>query len=544
MSQSWTIRCPLHDDKRPSLYIKVSDDGIFWRCYAGCRSPELKDYVYDFLRDKGFDIANTSEKAQEQLRIMESFETLHINDFDTRGLSVKDAVRYGLKPARYGRYSGLAIPLYNHRGTLAGYQFCNLTPPRNPKYISLVKSLQPSYVGEPIPEVLVVAEGHYKAICIHKHLSRVAMVRNLLVVGITSKTSYKEAESIIIDKRRLSQCIIALDRDVSDAERQRMVESIRRVVGDTPISFPAYEIFDGSCKGFDDCLANLHESVGLDRLVTSEYSQFVVRANRVDISPVQWLIDDYVPYQCITVIEGKPGVGKSYLTLAIASAATLGRARINSNLGYVPVNGIRGRSCLIVNCEDPQPIIASRLQQIGAPLENCLIVTKHIRLPSDAGTLESIIRGENVGVMVLDTLSNHLDSGYSSNDESAIRTILSVVSVLCQKHNLIALVVRHLRKSSSDDDGLEAGIGSIGIAGIARSVIRVSAFDCGSRATLIKSNYSRCNIAFEYDVSSLKVEPLADGIQVHSVIEQHRGHDVVGSDTIFDASSSSQELEI
>lgn len=544
MKRTWTIRCPLHDDKHPSLYVSYDDttNTVFWRCFAGCQSTDrLKEHVMDFLASKGVRVS-TPKPSSDQLEILDSFDKLHLEDFRSRGLSVKDAVRYAIKPARYGDLVGLAIPIHDSKGRMLGHQFCNLTPPRSPKYLSVSRLSHPSYVGSQCPSTVVVAEGHYKAICVHKHLMRIADVPDLLVVGVTCKTSFREAESLAFDTRNLTRCVVAMDRDVSEPERDKMVAAVRHAISKSvPILFPNYEMFPGDCKGFDDCLATLDGHHDFGSLVVSEHSSWVVRADKVDVEPVRWFIADYVPYQCITVVEGKPGVGKSYLTLAMASAATLGQARITSNLGFVPVNGEESRKCLIINCEDPPSIIASRLQQIGAPLDKCLIASRHMRFPSDIDVLDSIISAENIVALIIDTLTNHFDQGFSGNDESSVRLVLSALSVLCQKHNMFALVVRHLRKSSSDDDGVEAGIGSIGVAGIARSVIRVTQLDYGSRATLIKSNYARKDIAFEYNVGTLKVEAFIPEAQPDSV---DTGDATIDGDEPADADLSTSEVEI
>lgn len=41
---SWRCRCPAHDDRNPSLSVKVEDDGrILFRCRAGCAQNEVID---------------------------------------------------------------------------------------------------------------------------------------------------------------------------------------------------------------------------------------------------------------------------------------------------------------------------------------------------------------------------------------------------------------------------------------------------------------------------------------------------------------------
>lgn len=508
---SFSVRCPLHDDRHPSLFIKVTDDGkLIYRCYAGCPHDALRPYIDEILRERGvmsLDDVKTRHNVSK-LVIEEEFGAIHTSDFNRRGISVRDAVAYGIKPARYGTYRGLAIPLSGIDGTRFGWQFCNLTQPRSPKYIS-VSSNRASFVGNNKPSTVIVVEGHYKAILTHCLLKRITTVDDVLVIGVTCKMSHNELRGVHVDNSNLRRCIIALDRDVSEGEQARFT-AVCKEIFKVPLFYVDYESVPDEYKGIDDVLKYALEQGdslrgNIDKLFIPEYKNWIIAADTVECTPVEWYIREYVPYKCVTVVEGKPGVGKSYLTLAMVAAATSSKSYINSDLGMIPCHGEDNSKCLIVNCEDPPSVIASRLKQIGANLDRCLIVARHIRFPSGYGIIESIVRAENVNAIVIDTLTNHLDMGMSGNDESAVRTVLSELAVLCNRYDMFALVVRHLRKASSDDDGIEAGIGSIGIAGIARSVIRVMKTDYGSRALLIKSNYGECGTAIDYDIKSLRV---------------------------------------
>src|SRR5262245_42165361 len=48
---AWTSRCPAHDDRTPSLSLKLADDGrLLWCCQAGCR----QDIVTAAIRALGY----------------------------------------------------------------------------------------------------------------------------------------------------------------------------------------------------------------------------------------------------------------------------------------------------------------------------------------------------------------------------------------------------------------------------------------------------------------------------------------------------------
>ena len=48
----YLVRCPAHDDRRPSLAIRERDDGsLLVRCHAGCATEDILDAL-------GFDFAD------------------------------------------------------------------------------------------------------------------------------------------------------------------------------------------------------------------------------------------------------------------------------------------------------------------------------------------------------------------------------------------------------------------------------------------------------------------------------------------------------
>lgn len=52
VSGQYVTRCPVHEDKRPSLGIRELDDGkVLVRCYAGCRSDDVLDALGLTWRD-------------------------------------------------------------------------------------------------------------------------------------------------------------------------------------------------------------------------------------------------------------------------------------------------------------------------------------------------------------------------------------------------------------------------------------------------------------------------------------------------------------
>jgi archaellum biogenesis ATPase FlaH len=448
----------------------------------------------------------------EDFAVLDEFSSVHLQDFRNRGLTLEDAVRYGIKPAVYlpKRLQGLLIPIYDGKQVVQ-HQFCNLTEPRKPKYMSIGVS-RPSVITNANANHTVYVEGIYKAIVSDCLLKRLGIIAN--VVGITSKTSYSEYSQLNINDK--THPIYALDSDLSDSERDKNIAMIAELHGVDPLDVFVAN-YDATTKGFDDLLLHyITNSItpASRPLYVSQLDDLVVAASKVESSVPRFVIDQMLPADTLTVIEGQPGCGKSMLSLAVAGAYVASVSEpvyLVSASGAVRVNNHHsGCKALIVNCEDSESVIATRLRKLSAlSLDSCLICRSHLVFPRDLELLRRLIVKNNVGMLVLDPLSNHLERGFSINDESHVRHILSSISDICRMASCTAVVVRHLRKSSGNEQhhelDLNMGLGSIGVAGIARSVIRVLRRDMHSTAILIKSNYSPIGAAFDYNIETLCV---------------------------------------
>lgn len=89
-------------------------------------------------------------------------------------------------------------------------------------------------------------------------------------------------------------------------------------------------------------------------LTASEYLE-------IEIPPVEWIVQGYIPKAGLAIIYGIWGVGKSLLALEIATAVALGR-----QLGSLPVT--QGR-VLYLSLEDPPSVLKERLEAVAPPHE-------------------------------------------------------------------------------------------------------------------------------------------------------------------------------
>ncbi|MCU0864336.1 MAG: AAA family ATPase [Planctomycetes bacterium] len=201
-----------------------------------------------------------------------------------------------------------------------------------------------------------------------------------------------------------------------------------------------------------------------------------------DVAPqeVDWLWRGRVPLGRLTMFAGNPGTGKSYVTAAIAAQVSLG--------GEFPDGApcVRGDVLLISAEDDPADTIRPRLDGLGADPTRLLLLSM-VRLRGKGGLegrermfslqdieqLEMAIRARpTCRLVVVDPVGSYLGKNIDSHRDSEVRSVLAPVAALAKKYHVAIIVVMHRRKGTADraDDLL---LGSVGFAGIARSVWHV-----------------------------------------------------------------------
>jgi hypothetical protein len=94
-------------------------------------------------------------------------------------------------------------------------------------------------------------------------------------------------------------------------------------------------------------------------------------------------------------------------------------------------------------------------------------------LPSDLGAIVKIIRKEHCRLVIVDPITSFLDKEVSPNSDTEMRGAMDPLVDACRRLNCTPLFTRHLNKGSMQS-ALHRGAGSMGIAGLARSVVMVA----------------------------------------------------------------------
>jgi hypothetical protein len=188
---------------------------------------------------------------------------------------------------------------------------------------------------------------------------------------------------------------------------------------------------------------------------------------QIDFPEPVWVVPNLLP-QGLTLLCGKPKMGKSFLALNIALDLSSG----SNVLGKIPINPI---AVLYLALEDTYRRLKGRLSEMifgaSAP-ENLHFYTQWDKV--DQGGIEQLEdwlnQHSDVKLVILDTFERFRPAqkrnlNIYSDDYAAVERLKNIAD----SRSIAFLVVHHLRKMESDDP-LDMISGSTGLSGAADSL--------------------------------------------------------------------------
>ena len=216
-------------------------------------------------------------------------------------------------------------------------------------------------------------------------------------------------------------------------------------------------------------------------------------ASDIEIQPIKWTWYRYLPQGTAVVIIGDGGFGKSFATLAIASAITQGLPLPGMDKSNLPPSDV-----IIHNTENAWgSIIRPRLEMLGA---DCTKVHKinddDKRLTLTDKRIEAAIRKHNAKLLVLDPLQSMLGENFSMNRSESVRPALMHLERVADRTGCTIILVGHISKGRGKAQ--HRGLGSVDIVNAVPSVLcigRAADLDPDVRCLgAIKSNYSELGV--------------------------------------------------
>lgn len=247
----------------------------------------------------------------------------------------------------------------------------------------------------------------------------------------------------------------------------------------------------------------------------------IVRLSAVKPEPVAWLWPGRIALGKLTLIAGDPGLGKSLLTLDMAS-------RVSTGAGWPDHRGerITPGGVVLLSAEDGvADTIRPRLDAAGADVAR-IVALEAIRSVGDNGresartfdlsrdlpALEAAIGSvDGCRLVVIDPVTAYL-GGVDSHKNAEIRGLLAPLGAIAERHRVAVVAVTHLNKSGGGP-AIYRAMGSLAFAAAARAAWAVSKDKDDPRRRLLLP--IKNNIAPDTGGLAYRIEPLGvDGCPV------------------------------
>ncbi len=217
----------------------------------------------------------------------------------------------------------------------------------------------------------------------------------------------------------------------------------------------------------------------------------------VEAEEVSFLWDPWIPRRKLTLLEGDPGQGKSYVSAALATSGSLGK-------GLPGANPMEPFKTLFFSAEDGiGDTLRPRLDSMGA---DCSLIWAHdqaidLSKPEGFSDFRGAVESLRPSLVVIDPLVAFVGqtNTFRANE---VRAILAPLAELAASLDCSILSIRHLTKGQMDR-ALYRGQGSIDFTAAARSVILAgtNASDPNERAIVhIKSNLAKTAGSLGYQI--------------------------------------------
>jgi putative DNA primase/helicase len=209
----------------------------------------------------------------------------------------------------------------------------------------------------------------------------------------------------------------------------------------------------------------------------------VVRMADVEPEVVHWLWYPYIALGKLTILEGDPGLGKSWLTCAIAASVSLGH-------GLPGAEPSEPGNVLMLSAEDGlSDTLRPRLDAVMADANRVFALNEPLTFDAAGlSNLEAVAIEYSPKLVVIDPLFAYTGGKTDIHRANECRAISAPLAVIAQRCGCAIVAVRHLSKSRGGGNALNAGIGSIDFAAAARSVLLVGQDpDDHSKRALVQS---------------------------------------------------------
>jgi len=235
----------------------------------------------------------------------------------------------------------------------------------------------------------------------------------------------------------------------------------------------------------------------------------ITRLSDVEPQDVAWLWHPYIPLGKLTLLEGDPGLGKTFISLTLAAAITRGWPLLSQT--GAPGEELEPADVLYMSAEDGlADTLRPRLDAADADVSRVHALTGW-RLDDgnesaegavslgDIPILEQALTQTKPKLIIIDPLQAYLGAKVDMHRANEVRPLLSALGNLAEKHECAVICIRHLSKALSPK-AIYSGMGSIDFAAAARSILTVGEHDGERLLAHVKSSLAPQGKSIRYEL--------------------------------------------
>ena len=202
----------------------------------------------------------------------------------------------------------------------------------------------------------------------------------------------------------------------------------------------------------------------------SKHGRGIICLADVEREEVDWLLNPYIPLGKLTIVQGDPGIGKTFFVADIAARITTGRA-----LPLFPGEPLPMGTVIFQTGEDGlADTLRPRFESLGADLNKIFIIDESENALSfkDLERLEAVIKRHSPKLLVFDPIQAYLGADVDMNRANQIRPVMKQLGNLAAQYKTAIVLIGRLNKNAGGK-AIYRNIGSIDLPAVARSMLLV-----------------------------------------------------------------------
>tara|TARA_R110001592_G_scaffold99065_1_gene282349 strand:- start:949 stop:2037 length:1089 start_codon:yes stop_codon:yes gene_type:complete len=197
-------------------------------------------------------------------------------------------------------------------------------------------------------------------------------------------------------------------------------------------------------------------------------SQKLMKMSEVEPEEVKWVWKNRIPKGFLSVIFGMPGTMKSYLTISLAVAGSMGKG-LPLQEEFEPFN-----SLFLLGEDSARGVLLDRLNKFPEKnLNRIFAYDDGISFdPNGLQEISKMIRENNIKMCVVDPLNAFFPAYANTSSDNEIREILSELILTCRERDCALVAISHMNKGQMSETIYRLS-GSSGIPALCRSIYLV-----------------------------------------------------------------------